>query len=536
MNANTSQQPDPSGAATLDTEVLIIGGGVTGAGIMRDLALRGIRSVLIDKVDLCAGASGGNHGLLHSGARYVSTDLEAAIECRQENELLKRLAPGCVEATGGLFVAVEGDDPGFAERFPELCRRAGIACEELTVAEARKREPHLSDRLVRACRVPDATVDPFHLALANVDHARLLNGSVYRAHTELLRFEIVGGEIRSAVCRDNRTGASLVVRARQYVNAGGAWAMKIARLAGCGDVDLLYVKGTLLVNHDRMTHHVVNRLRPPGDGDILVPGGTVCLLGTTSTRVADPDNVGPTIEEVDRNIREGSAMIPALAAARYTRAFSRVRPLLQAAGAASDRAASRGFALLDHAAQGLSNFCTITGGKLTTFRLMAEKAADLVAGRLGNRAAGTTATVALPGGDAGRWTEPGAAPKQWVARNDPADMILCECEMVPQSAIDEIVATAPGAAPETMGIEAIALRSRVGKGPCQGSFCGIRVGSYLYDRGYYRDAAGLAHMRDFFDERFKGQRPVIWGQQAAQMELAEALHCGLLGLDALETE
>ena len=120
--------------------------------------------------------------------------------------------------------------------------------------------------------MPDATVDPFHLALANVDHARLLNGSVYRAHTELLRFEIVDGEIRSAVCRDNRTGASLVVRARQVVNAGGAWAMKIARLAGCADVDLLYVKGTLLVNHDRMTHHVVNRLRPPGDGDILVPG------------------------------------------------------------------------------------------------------------------------------------------------------------------------------------------------------------------------------------------------------------------------
>jgi len=120
MNANTSQQPDPSGAATLDTEVLIIGGGVTGAGIMRDLALRGIRSVLIDKVDLCAGASGGNHGLLHSGARYVSTDLEAAIECRQENELLKRLAPGCVEATGGLFVAVEGDDPGPSRPLPIL--------------------------------------------------------------------------------------------------------------------------------------------------------------------------------------------------------------------------------------------------------------------------------------------------------------------------------------------------------------------------------------------------------------------------------
>ena len=136
-------------------------------------------------------------------------------------------------------------------------------------------------------------------------------------------------------------------------------------------------------------------------------------------------------------------MIPALAGARYTRAFSRVRPLLQGAGNASDRAASRGFALMDHGSQGLANFCTITGGKLTTFRLMAEKAADLVAARLGNHQPGMTATAPLPSGDAGRWTEPGAAPRHWYKLNNPADMILCECEMVPQSAVDQIVAAAP---------------------------------------------------------------------------------------------
>ena len=255
----------------IETEVLIIGGGVTGAGVMRDLALRGIHCVLIDKVDLCAGASGGNHGLLHSGARYVSTDLDAAIECRQENERLKQLAPQCIEATGGLFVGVEGDDPVFAERFPALCGRAGIRCDELSVGEARKLEPHLSHRLVKACRVPDASVDPFHLALANVDHARLLNGSVYRSHTELLRFDIADGEIRSAICRDHRSGATLEIRARQVVNAGGAWAMAIARLAGCTDVYLLYAKGTLLVSESGISTNVdIQRLRAAGVGAVLV--------------------------------------------------------------------------------------------------------------------------------------------------------------------------------------------------------------------------------------------------------------------------
>ena len=94
----------------LKTQVLTIGGGATGTGLARELALRGIDSILAEKGDFCAGASGANHGLLHSGARYVGSSPEAARECRRESRLLKQLAPHCVENTGGLFVAVEGDD------------------------------------------------------------------------------------------------------------------------------------------------------------------------------------------------------------------------------------------------------------------------------------------------------------------------------------------------------------------------------------------------------------------------------------------
>ncbi len=533
MTPTIQHQLSGAGATTIETDVLVIGGGVTGAGIVRDLALRGLHTLLIDKRDLCAGASGGNHGLLHSGARYVSNDLHSAIECRQENEILKRLAPQCIEATGGLFVAVEGDDPRFAEKFPELCDAAGIDCQEISPLEARRLEPLLSEKLSKAYRVPDATIDPFRLALENVAHARMLTESIYRPHTEIIKFEIADDTIMAAICRDNRKKSILRIQAKQYVNAGGAWAMNIAGLAGCTDVSLLYSKGTLLISHDRMTGHVINRLRPPADGDILVPGGTVSVLGTTSVSTENLETVIPTVAEIDRNVTEGAAMVPALATARYIRAFSRVRPLLQAAESQNGREATRGFALLDHTSQGLTNFCTITGGKLTTFRLMAEKTSDLVARRLGNTEACKTGSVPLPDSEACRWTEPGAAPRYWYKADNPDDMILCECEMVPQSAIDEIVKCAPGAE-EEMTLEAIALRSRAGKGPCQGSFCGIRIASYLYDRGYYRDKTGLLHMRNFFNERFKGMRTVIWGQQAAQMELAEALHCGLLGLDTLD--
>ncbi len=142
---------------TAATEVLIIGGGATGCGIMRDLSLQGIHCRLIDKQDLCAGASGGNHGLLHSGARYVLSDPQSAAECRREGAILKRIAPQCIEETGGLFVAVPGDDEDFIDHFPGLCAGAGIDCQHLAPRKARELEPQ-PDRRQSApptwCRTP----------------------------------------------------------------------------------------------------------------------------------------------------------------------------------------------------------------------------------------------------------------------------------------------------------------------------------------------------------------------------------------------
>jgi len=524
---------DPPARKVYETEVLIIGGGVTGTGVMRDLALRGINCLLIDRKDLNAGASGGNHGLLHSGGRYASTDWETAAECRIEGEILKRTAAECIDECGGLFVAVDGDGADFISNFPDHCARAGIDCQALSPTEARKAEPSLSNKVIAAYALPDATVDPFHITLGNVNHAQHLTDSVYLPHTEAVEFEIRDGVIVSVLCRDRRAGQAVRIRAKQIVNAAGAWAMGVARLAGCSDVDLLYAKGTLVITNSRFSNGVINRLRPPGDGDILVPGGTVSLLGTTSDTVASLDDIHPTIDEVDHILSEGMPMLPGLTQTRFIRAFSGVRPLLQAADAGDDaRKASRGFRLFDHEDQGLVNFASLVGGKLTTYRLMAEKTGTLIAGRLGNDQPCKTASEPLPKADTVRWTEPGFAPRYWYARNDPSDAILCECEMVPQSAVDAIIRSAPGA--EThMTLRAIAMRSRIGKGACQGAFCAARVTSHLYDHGTFQGDEGRGHLRDFVSERFKGVRPVLWGKQMPQMELAEALHCGLMGLDLI---
>ncbi|MCP4118299.1 MAG: anaerobic glycerol-3-phosphate dehydrogenase subunit A [Desulfobacteraceae bacterium] len=512
----------------VETDVLIIGGGATGTGIARDLALRGIKSLLVEKGDINAGASGGNHGLLHSGARYVANDVESARECMEEGIILKRTAPHCIDDCGGIFAAVRGDDENYVGDFPGFCAKSGISATPISIGEALEAEPLLSKNTIAAFGVQDAAIDPFMLSLENIAHAKAL-GSKLLCHTEAVAFEKDNHTITRVWLENIHTRERFSVEPRQVINAAGAWAGKVDALAGA-TTDILYSMGTLLVTQSRMTQGVINRLRPPSNADILVPGGTVSILGTTSVRVDDPDRIRPTVAETDLIVSQGARMIPALEATRYIRAYSGVRPLVSR-GKGDDRSVSRGFVLLDHKDTGLDNFATITGGKLTTFRLMAEKTADLVSARLGNTTPCKTRTEPLPSSLEGKWTEPGIAPRAWM-RKPPGkhDRILCECEMIAESTIDTI-ADELGKNGQSPDLLNIGKRSRLGKGSCQGAFCSTRVLAHMYNNGTLSGPDGANELKAFLNERWKGQKPIFWGDQLVQAELTEAMHCGLFGLE-----
>jgi glycerol-3-phosphate dehydrogenase len=513
---------------SLQTRVLVIGAGVTGAGLLRDLALRGVPALLIEQRDVNAGASGGNHGLLHSGARYVASDREAAMECREEGDLLRRLAPQCIEDTGGLFVAVRGDDERYVADFPGMCAASNVPCRGLDVSTARIMEPALSPDTVAVFAVQDGSVDPFMLALDNIAHALTLGASI-RRNLEAVSMDIDGARVVRVVCRDISTGEEVRIEAELVINAAGAWAAHVASLAGA-HIGMLFSMGSLLVTQDRIATRVINRLRKPSDADILVPGGTVSILGTTSIRVTSPDDCRPSVEEADRIIDDARAMLPVLERTRYIRAFAGVRPLVSLGPAGDDRAVSRGFALVDHAQEGVENFITITGGKLTTYRLMAERAADLACARLGVPAPCLTRTEPLPPSTLGQWTEPGKAPRAWVDSRTEDDLVLCECEMVSRGVIDAIIGESDAMRGRSL-LKAIGLRSRVGKGPCQGGFCGQRVTGHLYDRGLVSGMQGLAELKNFTERRWRGFSPILWGVPLMQAELQEALYCGSMDLE-----
>ncbi len=507
----------------MQTQVLIIGGGATGTAIARDLALRGVRSILVEKGARNAGACGGNRGLLHSGGRCVSGDQEAARECKQEGDIIKRLMPQCVEDTGGIFVAVEGDDERFIAEYPAYCARCGVPSEQISPEEACFLEPALSEKVIAAYRVEDASIDPFKLTLLNMTQAVSLGSRLLR-RTKVTGFELHDAAIARVRVRNIDSGEEYFIEAEQVVNAAGAWAGQVSRLAGI-DIPMTYSKGTLLVTNDRINYRIINRLRRPSDADILVPGGTVSILGTTSTPVEDPDAVYPTVAETDHIVREGAAMVPVLERSRFVRAYCGVRPLF-GKGSGDGRAVSRGFALLDHSGENIENFTTITGGKLTTFRLMAERTADLVCKKMGITAPCRTRTEPLPVLDDCRWTEPGISPKRWMRSHEPDDIVICECEMVTKTAIDEIRESLK-ANNERPGLIDICMRTRLGRGACQGAFCGPRALAYLYERGEYEGLDGLVDIGKFYQERWKGIHSILWGDQLIQAELMESIHCGL---------
>ena len=148
-------------------DVIIIGGGITGAGTQRDCAMRGLRTLLIERSDIATGATGRNHGMLHSGARYAVSDPESAAECIRENRILRQIAAHCIEETDGLFVTLPEDDPHYQATFVDACRRAGIRAEVIDPAQARRLEPSVNPALTGAVRVPDGAGNMVMVTLAH---------------------------------------------------------------------------------------------------------------------------------------------------------------------------------------------------------------------------------------------------------------------------------------------------------------------------------------------------------------------------------
>ena len=502
----------------IKTEVLIIGGGATGTGISRDLALRGIPSVLVEKGDFASGASGRNHGLLHSGGRYAVSDPEAAKECIAENEILRKIAPHCIEETDGLFVSLPEDSLQFRDRFLRACEEVGIPNTHCSRDETLSWEPELHPDLLSAVKVPDGAIDPFKLILENAKDAES-HGAQFFLHTEVTSLLTERSKITGIEAKDLSTGEEFSIDAAFIINATGAWANQILKLAGL-HIRMALSKGSLLITNQRLTHRVINRCRQPSDGDIVVPNETVSVLGTTSIRLGEIERFEVTPHEVSLLVRETSKMIPAIQGARLLRAYAGIRPLFQPEEKGNDRTISRGFALLDHGKRdGIRNLITITGGKLMTYRLMSEKTSDLICEKIGREVPCSTHLNPLPGA-----SRPAGSKERLQQFFADKGEILCDCELVQRKEVEEFLG-----GEKLKNLQDILHRTRLAKGTCQGGFCVYRLLGVLHHLGM---AGGDSNriLKGFLEERWKGIRPILWGTALKEEELIESIYKGIFNL------
>jgi glycerol-3-phosphate dehydrogenase len=276
---------------------------------------------------------------------------------------------------------------------------------------------------------------------------------------------------------------------------------------------------------------VINRCTMPADGDILVPIRTVSVIGTTDIHATDPDEIPVTQDEVDQMLDDGERLVPGFREARALRVWAGVRPLFQdaKAGAVADtRDVSRTHAVVDHRERdGVDGLLTMSGGKLTTLRLMAQDLVDAMCAQLGDERPCRTAEERPPGNEDGELYDIGSRLRR---REDTLqeEQLICECELIGRGRLEETLRRRG-----STNLDDIRRSLRLGMGPCQGGFCIYRATGILHGVGRLDGAEATESLRRFLQERWKGMWPILYGDQLRQARLDDWIFQGLLDVEHL---
>lgn len=363
-------------------DVLVVGGGITGAGIARDTAMRGLSVAIIDKGAWASGTSSKSSRLIHGGIRYLERGQVGLVrESVREREILLRIAPHLVKPLEFTWPVYAG------ARLPQWKLRIGLGIYDLLAGRRRVRrhkslsikqtlqnEPALERNGLRGgASYFDASTDDAGLTIATIQ-AAVDNGAVAVHHAKMESVTRSGTRADGALVHDTLSGGATQVRARVIVSATGPWQAK-------------GTKGShVAVARDRIGNHSAVTLTSPLDGRVMfvLPSGDRAIIGTTDIYTSEsPDDVKASHQEIEYLLRSANHYFPAaaLTASDVLETWAGIRPLAAAPPGASPSSISREHQIsLDPA-----GVIVVTGGKLTTYRSMAAEIVDVVEKRLGRK-------------------------------------------------------------------------------------------------------------------------------------------------------
>ena len=401
--------------ASRAVDLLVIGGGIVGAGVARDAAMRGLRTVLVEQNDLAFGTSSRSSRLIHGGLRYLEHgELRLVFESLRERAVLRHIAPHLVWPLPFVFPVHDGD------RLRRWQLAAGMWMYDLlslfrNVSPHKMlgkralltREPGLRATGLRGgARYFDAQCDDARLVVATARSAHE-HGATILTYTTVTGLTLDGGRVTGAHVRDVRTGKEATFRASIVVNATGPWVDQIRRLEDPKAPRLLRLtKGThAVVPRERMGNHEAITFTSPLDGRVMfvLPWGAWSYIGTTDTDTAEsPDEVRTSSEDIRYLLRSANSRFPNahLGEEDVIATWAGLRPLIED-GAVGASSVSREHIIAD----GPGGMVTVAGGKLTTYRRMAAQVVDHLVKRLNDQGRGTWPSEAgtelepLPGGE-----------------------------------------------------------------------------------------------------------------------------------------
>jgi glycerol-3-phosphate dehydrogenase len=527
-------------------DLLVIGGGINGAGVARDAALRGLDVALIEREDWGAGTTGASTRMVHGGIRYLLYDVATTLASSIDAGRIRRIAPHLTwripflwPLRSGGRLRREATEAFVAAYGPHAARKGGLRHARLSAAEARAIEPGLHPEIEGAVTLDEWGCDVYRLSAANALAAREAGAHIH-AHTEAVELLRSGRDVVGARMRDALTGEQRTVAARLVVNAAGPWAGRVAGLAGA-EVRMRPGKGVHVTFERRIGNFGLILEGVDGRTMFLVPHGSETIVGTTDDDYyGDPSVVdhGITRDDVDYVIESAARALPQAREWRPIRAWAGVRNTLFEWGVGSDRL-PRGHEVIDHGERdGVDGLLSIVGGKLAAYRAQAEHATDVACGRLGRRSVPcTTSERPLPGAQAEpdfhalarRIPLPAAALERiWRrvgARLDdvfrdalPDDLApLCRTGAVTAAEIRWMVAEEG-----CRTLEDLHRHAHLGAGPCDGTDCAAPAAHLMMELLGWSPAETRAALAEFLQRRWTQRRPVLTGLNLAQEEIARA--------------
>ncbi len=533
-------------------DVVVIGGGSTGTAVARDCAMRGLKTLLLERDDIASATVGTCAGMISSGFKYYN-EPEILDLCSQEVVYLRHIAKHIVMKTPNLFPIFDlgefsstGSGKGVEEYAKRVETRGVPPFLFLTPEDSLELEPAINGDIIGSGYIEEFFIDPFSLCILQAKDAMSYNAEI-RTYSEVVDIETSNGEIMKVVYYDRRSEEIKYARAKTVVNAAGPWADKIAGLTGI-KLELRHNKGAHIILDRRVVNVGIVTRAVDRRWVYMYPHENTTLIGTTALDTwEDPDTLVATHDEIEYLLKSFEWVIPSVRDARIIRTMAGVRPMVPI-WKVPEGEVTRGYEIIDHESEGVSGFFSFVGGKLVMCRDMAEAITNLVCQKIGNTSKCETHSKPLPGmeedvdiialskeyGIAQHTLERMRARRGTkmieileMTRDHPEwKSTICTCEPVIEA---EIRHTIRHEFPQTLND--IRRRVRLGTGPCQGTFCTYKAAAILNDE---LDLSGDDYeidIMDFLSERWKGKRPPFRRDQLIQEELTQGMYACVGNLD-----